>query len=111
MTVWLRPAHTNTPGPWLFACQVKGLMSVTEGDLTRKVEEDEYAARVEREREEQREEGGWEANDSPKQREGVNGGHRVMRGLNATNAMSQGLMKTNSCIAPKVRARTQTPVQ
>lgn len=28
--------HTNTPGPWLFTCQVKGLKSVTEGDLIRK---------------------------------------------------------------------------
>lgn len=36
-----------------------------------------------------------------KQREGVNGGHRVMRGLNATNAMSQGLIKTSSALLPR----------
>lgn len=28
----------------------------------------------------------------------MNGGHRVMRGLNATNAMSQGLIKTSSAL-------------
>lgn len=32
---------------------------------------------------------------------GVNGGHRVMRGLNATNAMSQGLIKTSSVLHPR----------
>lgn len=29
------------------------------------------------------------------------GGHRVMRGLNATNAMSQGLIKTSSALLPR----------
>lgn len=48
-----------------------------------------------------REEGGWKEDDSPKQREGVSGGHRVMRGLNATNAMSQGLIKTSSALLPR----------
>lgn len=52
-------------------------------------------------RERGREEGGWKENDSRKQREGVNGGHRVMRGLNATNAMSQGLIKTSSALLPR----------
>lgn len=28
-------------------------------------------------------------------------GHRVMRGLNATNAMSQGLIKTSSALHPR----------
>lgn len=58
------------------------------------MEEDEYAGRAECE-------GGWKENDSTKQREGVNGGHRVMRGLNATNAMSQGLIKTSSALLPR----------
>lgn len=52
-------------------------------------------------RERGREEGGWKESDSTKQRVGVNGGHRVMRGLNATNAMSQGLIKTSSALLPR----------
>lgn len=28
-------------------------------------------------------------------------GHKVMRGLNATNAMSQGLIKTSSALLPR----------
>ncbi len=52
-------------------------------------------------RERGREEGGWKENDSTKQREGVSGGHRLMRGLNATHAMSQGLIKTSSALLPR----------
>lgn len=47
-----------------------------------------------------REEGGWKENDSKKQR-GGNGGHGVMRGLNATNAMFQGLIKTSTALLPR----------
>lgn len=47
-----------------------------------------------------RKEGGKRMTE-PKQRGGVNGGHRVMRGLNATNAMSQGLIKTSSALLPR----------
>ena len=31
----------------------------------------------------------------------MNAGHKVMRGLNATNAMSQGLIKTSSALHPR----------
>lgn len=48
----------------------------------------------------ERKEGGKRMTE-PKQRGGVNGGHRVMRGLNATNAMSQGLIKTSSALLPR----------
>lgn len=64
------------------------------------MEEDEYAGRAGCE-ERGREEGGWKENDRTKAEGGVNGGHRVMRGLNATNAMSQGLIKTSSALLPR----------
>lgn len=31
----------------------------------------------------------------------MGGGHQVMRGLNATNAMFQGLIKTSSALLPR----------
>ncbi len=52
-------------------------------------------------RERGRDEGGCKKNASAKQREGAKKGHRVMRGLNATNAMSQGLIKTSSELLPR----------
>lgn len=58
-----------------------------------------------------REVGGSNENCSTKQREGVNGGHRVMRGLNATNAMSQGLIKTSSALLPRSGHAPHAPVQ
>lgn len=116
--LWLSGYHEHThvhicittPGRRLFTCQVKGLKSVTDGDLIRKAGpgvENEYAERLQWEGLEQKlkrewqysvEGGGFGGGDC---RGG--GGHRVMRGLNATNAMSQGLIKTSSALLRRSR--------
>lgn len=96
----------TTPGRRLFTCQVRGLKSVTDGDLTRKLgagENNEYAEKLKCEGLEQKLKWEWQN----KVEGGFGGGHRVMRGLNATNAMSQSLIKTSSGL-PWRSTHTQT---
>lgn len=52
------------------------------------------------------EKGGWEENDSRKQRKGACGGHRVMRGVKCHKCHVSRPHKDKLCIAPKVRVCT-----
>lgn len=102
---WCARAQTHTHlERSIFGWQVKGLKSVTEGDLTRKPVR---RRRRRRERMNEYAEGwrgvGWQSEGTS----GVwGGGHEVMRGLNATNAMSPGLIQTSSALLQGQRSHT-----
>lgn len=119
MAVWLSWTHTHThvhicittPGRRLFTCQVKGLKSVTDGDLTRKAgagEENEYAERLQCEGLEQKLKQEWQYK--------VEGG-----GLELGLSQNYERVKCHKChvsrphkdklcIAPEVKAYTDAPV-